>query len=145
MRSSSPLLLACALLALGAGCYARPGIPRDKPLTCMGVDAGDDCPSGMACIRDVCALMACASDDDCPEGFTCSSKNGCGLPGSSGGGASAGGGGDGGIVIAPPFEGGASAPVADGSAGVALDGAGGTSSPGDGPTTGPALPDGGTP
>jgi hypothetical protein len=84
VRLLSPLLLACALTALG-GCYERPKIPADKPLSCAGTDAAGDCPSGFTCIGQVCASRACATNDDCPEGLVCSMDRGCARPGADGG------------------------------------------------------------
>ena len=138
MRFSSPLVLGWALLAAASGCYSRPGVPRDKPLSCAGTDAADECPSGLACIKEVCAATTCATDEDCPEGFTCSMKNGCGLPGATGD-----GGGDTGLVIAPPFDGGPGSPTGDGGGpGPALDGPAGA---GDAPVSNPGASDAGAP
>jgi hypothetical protein len=78
------IVFACSLVA-ASGCYSRPDIPADKPLSCEGTDAAADCPVGFTCIMRVCAPRSCEDDQDCPAGLVCDPMRGCGRPGSDGG------------------------------------------------------------
>ncbi len=56
-----------------SGCYDRPRIPSDKPVTCKP-DLKDECPPELACVGGHCVATSCQLDDPnaCPLGYVCS-------------------------------------------------------------------------